>query len=487
MSKVVGDHLLCAADEIVFQHVYQGATYVVACRIADGTIVNYLTLTGANATVVILAAIADLTAARTSPEKVVAMGAYTDLGQIAIPSYTELEIIGKWTCQANLGTSFIVNSDQVGGNREIFIVGGHIDGNGANQNANMNTINFVNVADSVIRDCRLGGARRVDAEGETVKLEGCTRVIVEGNSFYTAIWGYDSIKVRLNSRYCVIANNVIDETNGGTSCGIQLATITDGYNVVIGNTIYGTGGAAVRSGIKMHSADKNLIIGNTIYNVPSYGVCLIANSSNNLIIGNFVSVSNVVAGLGIEATDSENAYDNVFRDNYVVLPNVTGAVGIDLWKNSRRTRLVGNTVIGGTAADTGINVRANASDTYIAENDLSDANLDTKITDAGTNTIIKRNRGYVTENTALSAEFPIDVAGIYTIDIAHGCSRIPDWSEISAVMVKGSTAWSAGFIGFIIGINTINAANVNVIYRVSTAGAAGQVARIALQIQSRGN
>lgn len=377
------------ASVIVYQHTFGGVVYVVAARQGDRgwVLISHLQLSGANSTTVINAGLAALSAARTWKELAVVMGNYVDLGIISVASYSELEIIGKWTCQANLGASFIVNSDQVGGNREIFIVGGHINGNGANQNANMNTIYFVKVTDSVITNCRLGGARRVDADGETILLWECTRVIVEGNSFYTATWGYDSIKLRHDTRQCVVANNIIDETNGGTSCGIQLGEITDGYNVVVGNAIYGTGGVGQqRNGIKMHSADKNLIIGNTMYNIPHTGIDVVGNGSNNLIVGNFVHVTDVFGGLSVRATDAENAYDNVFRDNYVILSNVAGSIGIDLWANSRRTRLVGNTVIGGTAADTGINIRAGASDTIVDKNDLSDANLNTKITDAGTGT-----------------------------------------------------------------------------------------------------
>jgi len=43
MSKVVGDHLLCTADAVMFKHTYAGTTYVVGARIADGTLIEYVT------------------------------------------------------------------------------------------------------------------------------------------------------------------------------------------------------------------------------------------------------------------------------------------------------------------------------------------------------------------------------------------------------------------------------------------------------------
>jgi len=43
MSKVVGDHLLCTSDAIMFKHTYAGTTYVVGARIADGTLIEYVT------------------------------------------------------------------------------------------------------------------------------------------------------------------------------------------------------------------------------------------------------------------------------------------------------------------------------------------------------------------------------------------------------------------------------------------------------------
>ena len=102
-------------------------------------------------------------------------------------------------------------------------------------------------------------------------------------------------------------------------------------------------------------------------------------------------------GLEVRATDSESAYDNVFRDNVVHLPNGVGCLGIRLWSNAKRTRCIGNTIFGNAQADDiGIQIDSGASNNWIEDNDLSDSSLTTKVSDSGTSTTFKNNRGYYT-------------------------------------------------------------------------------------------
>ena len=390
MSKVVGDHLLCEADVLVFQHVYQGVTYVVAARVDDATLVDYRQLTGANATTVIINAFAALTGARTWKEKVTVKGNYTDLSRIIVPSNSTWEIQGKIQAIANLNQHFVYSNNT--SNVEIF--GGEIDANGANQTGDMDAIYFGGVTEGIIHHVRFGNAYRSTSNGEGVEFENCEGCVVSDCFCFTGnANGYDYIKVRGTSFNCLVADNVCRDTVQGLSDAIQVSGSAHD-NIIIGNIIYAK---QYGQGIKVHGssspyAHDNLIIGNHIYPKVAplnYGIDILQTTNRNIVVGNHI----YLASRGVEVrrvnASGDESYDNAFINNYIYLPSSGTNYGVDLDYNSLRTRVTGNIVIalpGGT--NTGIRIQSGATGTHLeGGNDLSDVDIATKISDAGTGTI----------------------------------------------------------------------------------------------------
>lgn len=381
-----------SASIIVYQHTFSGVTYVCAARCGDSgwVLVDYRSLTGANATAVINAGLAALTAGRTWKETMIVKGNYTDLSRITGFAYTILEIQGKLQAKVNLNQHFVYFNAV----SDVEILGGEIDGNGANQTADMDTIYFGTVRDGMIKGVTVRGARRVVTDGENIELENCWMCIVtECKTFVYHDAGYDHIKLTGTSRHNIISNNICDGSAMQPSNAIQLATGAD-ENIIVDNVVYSND-----RGIKCHNANKNLIEGNKIYFFTSggAGIEFIQDAGNNLAIGNYVynAIREALAVRDVAGVGA--AISNVFDGNYVYLGNDVNAIGIRIYLNSIGTRIVNNYFFGGITTNIGIQIDAGAQTTYIEGNDLLDPAVTTKLTDAGTGTIIKRNRGYPTD------------------------------------------------------------------------------------------
>jgi hypothetical protein len=408
---------------------------------------NGIQYAGTNATTVINNAFNLLTNGRTSKEKLVIIGEYSGLGRITIPSYTILEVRGRLTAMANLNQHFIYSANTT----NIEISGGTIDANSAQQSYPMDTVYLLGVSFSQIHDCYIyGGFRNYTQytfDGEALELEGCNRIDVYDNIFENTQYCYDMIKLTTGTVYCTIRGNILrsDVTGYGDSLAIQLADSTTQFNVVSGNVI-----KSRSSGIKMHHASDNLIIGNIVSAIVE-GIACIDDASRNSIVNNYItsySTQTPMVGLQIRiASTGITSADNIFKDNTIKLNNITGAVGIQLRMDTTatsgtitRTRIIGNVIFGGTASDTGILLSVTTgltiSNTNIAENDLSDANLDTKVSDTGsTGTIFKRNRGYVTENSG--TVYPANNGTVIT----HGLAGTPN---LITLTLSGSRNFATG-------------------------------------------
>jgi hypothetical protein len=344
---------------------------------------------GSDASTVIQQALNALTPNRTWKEKVVLKGNFENLDQIVLPSYVTLEVYGKLKAKANLNKHFIYASNQT----QIEIIGGEFDGNGANQTANMDTIYFGSVTDSKIEGATVWTGKRVSTDGEGIELENCSRVTVTECLGIGLRYGYDLIKLTGTTNHCIIANNIINQTQDtwGTSRAIQLAN-SPSYNVVVGNTIYGCG---YNSAIKIHgtttSAMRNVIAYNTAYNCVE-GVGLIDYASENLIIGNVLHASGLPedrqAGLDIRCIGTYTAYRNCFIDNTVFLRGTANHVGIYIYSNGINTLLRNNRIIGtGASGEVGIQIASGAQNTVLDNNVIEDT-VANKLIDAGTGTVI---------------------------------------------------------------------------------------------------
>lgn len=382
------------------------------------------------------------TAGRTYKEKIVIKGEHTGLEQITIPSYTIFEVQGVLQAKAALNDNFIENSDIVGGNEFIEILGGTIDANGANQTDDTNTIHFENVDFSSIHHSILKGGMRNTTDGETVELATCTFCGVHNIHGFLATNSYDHIKLTGTSTDCLISNNILDGSGGptvGTRSGaIQAATGCD-RNSIVGNLI-----TTAFGGVKLHNADDNLVEANKIYGLTGSeaGIDLIATSSRNQIIGNKINGIRTLSGIRVKQTaGGERLDDNVIHNNTIYNYNVAGARGIDMLSGGRRTRLTKNTVIGNAGGtDVGIIIAATQiDDTWLRGNDLRDSNVNTKCTDAGTGTTFDvLNVPFVDGTTFLSADgaswgWEIDLATEYAIAL---CQLPPELSQIMRIRIR---------------------------------------------------
>jgi len=357
-------------------------------------------------------------------------GNYTGLYQIQIPSYTILEVVGKLQAKANLDKHFIYSN----GTSDIEIFGGEIDGNGGSQSADMDTIYFGYVIDSIIHHTTVGGAYRSATDGENIELENCARVTVSNCYTYIYGTGYDHIKLTGTTKNCIIESNICNGTAyHQPSNAIQIAS--GSYNLIANNYVY------TRDwGIKLHSANYNTIIGNYVQHSTGadYGIDIIDYSDHNYIIDNTILSFNI--GLSYRNSSVTTGYDNIYKNNVIYLPSSSGK-GIYLQGGANRTRLVGNTIIGNIGvADIAIEILSGAEDTFIERNDLLDSEIETQISNSGTNTVIQYNRGFLTENNGA------EVTCYNGTWIPHGLAGDPGTTGSITLALRGATSYNATFI-----------------------------------------
>lgn len=384
MSRVIGDHLLCDSHTLVFTHIWGGVTYVVAARVADGVLVNYLQLSGANATTVIMSAINALSAGRTWKEKVTVKGNYTDLGQISAPNWIELEIIGRWTAQAalNVGTGFIVNSDQTNGNTEIEIHGGYVDANRAGQAQNLSVIFFNATAASCtycwVHHVKATGGNYIDNRGNGIEFRRCTHCYCTNCEAFSC--EYDCI-AGYYTDYSVWANNIVRETMDPGN-GIQVAfgdLNVISHNVIQNSSITGSGG-----GIRVAhlGAYNNVIEGNTILN-QAFGIVLNGVNGNmysTVVMGNSTYGCNngiITLGAASNLVYYTLCIGNMFR--YITIN--FSAIRLTYSVQGYFTE---NYIIDQSGAATAINVEATSSNNRFGPHYIY--NITTIVTDNGVGT-----------------------------------------------------------------------------------------------------
>jgi len=339
---------LVPANIIVYQASFGGTTFVCAARQAERgwVLVAYLPLTGANATTVINAALAGLTAARTWKETVIVYGNYTGLGVITVHSYTILVIQGAWTCQDGLNTHWILNSDTVGGNTFIDICGGKLDGNQANQTADVNVIHFKTVSHCWFYRLHIICSKRVTTTSTPgVDYGGCgiqgitaTNCIVYRCRIEQMM--KDGVQFETNSYenivcYCTFYTTISFVTETG---GIQFC-ITSGYNIAAHNMINVTNLENTVC-LKIHSANYNILIGNVCRNANFAAImvyCQDGDTSQNIISKNNIVGAGAGTGIRIRGQTTQHPRNVVDGNNitghlvgiYIVSNPTTAHAGVD--------------------------------------------------------------------------------------------------------------------------------------------------------------
>jgi len=422
-----------------------GSTYYAI----DGTYGTELT-SGTDATTVINYALSNgLTSGRTWKETVVCKGEFIIDQALTIPSYTILKIFGKITLAEGVTDNIIEAVDA----NDFEIIGGEIDGQATLQadgddreeqcgiyiirgyDFSVHNIKVYNTVYSNIRireshdgevvnnifDTTTGGT---DIVADGVSLRGletditcniliahntirncnhdnieisayCREIrIVENDSRNTTdhgilahdtgtSWNIDIIgnivqdtdqpAITLNTPYSNVKGNIISNTTWGIE-------VSGNFINVEGNFLETVVGPAIRI-----AGDYNTIINNMIYNCTQRGITVVGNEYN-LIANNYL-LENSWEGIRIDG-DSDS---NIIREN-ICINNTSNGIHI---------------------------VAGTCNDNIVIDNYLS-GNTPNNLVDVGTDTVIKRNVGFVTENSGTAT----NLANGGTI--AHGLAGKPD-------------------------------------------------------------
>lgn len=327
-------------------------------------------------------ALANLSAGRTWKEKVfVKVDAETGVDQIVIPSYSILELQGKLTAKTNLNKSLVVNSDQMAGNTDITLTGGHYDANKENQTADMSCIFFDTVTRPECYNLIVRGGTRPDAvaRGEGIEFYESTYGKIMQNYCYEAY--YDNIKVRGGSTYCTVANNTC--VNSETKGGIQVSSAAGGtrYINVVANVIY-QNVHALDNCIRLHGSDHVNVVANTMYAHHSTAIQIIDSFAIlNVIKGNIITTDH---GTGIDlGQTSDPTYNEIVDNTITILTGGAGSHGIVIDYGDYNT-VKGNDIYGANNLDIGIELSNTATNNNIGFNELH--NLATKISNLGITT-----------------------------------------------------------------------------------------------------
>lgn len=290
-----------------------GTTYVL------NGLTNAVDNSSSTATTMIQWALDNLTASRTTKEVVKVIGPYS-ITTLTMPSYTLLDLRdARLTQAAATNLNLLINNDTSGGNTQIEIAGGILDGNKANQTADgtnydtRNTVNLTKVTDSSVHDCHIVNSNsnavfvgqstnikitsnnmvtprkcgvRVDA---TSSSTAGAHVNVVNNyfydlpeSFFTACTTTDTLfqnnlcdicatnGVNITAPRTHILNNIIRTCDrAGVTFGGEASPFGAGdYSEVIGNTIWECKGGGIFNGVTQ-GGDYVTIAFNTIKGHPS--------------------------------------------------------------------------------------------------------------------------------------------------------------------------------------------------------------------------
>jgi hypothetical protein len=312
---------------------------------------------GTDASTVIQSALNALTPNRTWKEKVVVKGDYSNLGQIAIPSYTIFEVHGSLKAKNMLNTHFIYAYGQT----DFEIRGGFIDANKEGQTESMSAIQIENCQRFIVEGVKVRGGFRKGApdftgesHGEGICAWNSSYGQIINNYSYEAI--YDNIKVRGGSTYIVVANNICKDSQ--YKGGIQVSSEGTAHINVIGNVIY-QNYHSLDNGIRIHAADDVLVDGNVIYCYNSAAIQLIDAAQFNTISNNKIYTNSIgIQTFGNTPSSARPSY-NCFKGNTIHLATNAANTGIAI-ANGDYNEIKDN-IIYGYSSSTGINIGSSYS------------------------------------------------------------------------------------------------------------------------------
>lgn len=245
-------------------------------------------------------------------------------------------------------------------------------------------------------------------------------------------------------------NTVIDCGIDGYHPGINLGydlTTKALHCVVNGNIVYCNSAYTTVNGISI-TADHCIVSNNVVHDID--GSLILVEGDHNIICGNNLHKSRDAASAGIYMIDASynNVYGNTIHDVNaygIAIMTVDGAGCIENWIHGNIIDTVDGDVVGVT--------RSTDLNTLIEDNYFRGTPL--TVDNRGTGTILRRNKGYVTEASGTATI----TSGQALVNVTHGLSATP-----TKITATGSTADTNALY-----INTIGSST----FRVNAAGNVG--------------
>lgn len=282
------------------------------------------------------------------------------------------------------------------GNKNILIASLHLDGNKAEILRARGGIYFKEVCSSTIQNCWIH-----DFHGTGLHLRDGGGNVVRNNFVHS---NRNAGIEGTNEDHDIVASNVV-YSNAGDPYGYGIDYCTGSrYNIFEGNVCYNNG-LTSGGGLALWDGYENTITSNTLTSnragitigIPSFG----NKTYGNMIIGNMIS-NNTADGLHIQG-ENNLVSENTFRFN--------GRNGVYI--NGSDTK---NTIIEANLVENNqgwqIHVTTFPSDTIVKNNFIFGNYL---IKNQGSNTLIKWNSGYDTENGGTA----VIVAGRTSVSFEH--------------------------------------------------------------------
>lgn len=425
---------------------------ILTIKAVNGT-TNVIDYSGTNSAAVINNAINGLTVGRTWKEKVIIKGNYTINSTIKIPSYTSLDIQGRLTLGADV--NLVESSSLTTQIKHVDISGGMLDGTGhSSYDGIYGLFSMSTISEMLIENFNNGIHLKGVDWGNNRPLE----TLVFNNNI-----GNNTINVFLDSYGADIevVSNIIREW---MTYGIQ---INGSGNRITGNHIWSS---SIKGDASMYictdgtgGSDINMIIGNS-FSSRRDGLIIDAADGSNTIRYTIIA-NNLFRTIGYE---TNNTYDCI-RFQRTGTPSIGHSVitGNKFWAS------------GDKLPRYGINEMCYTNNCITGNSFSSMATAGIAPGDA--NTLIKNNKGFITEANKLSYTFAIDSTGIKTVTIAHSLDITPTVQDCYLTVVQNTTVddWTYNMLKIV----STDAKNVTVKINVSTASATvGATAKLGLRV-----
>ncbi len=422
-SHLIGD--------IANLNVVRTATYVVTANGAPAHVkaqADYV-CDGTADDVEIQAAIDALTAGRTRKEKVLLIGSFTTAATLLIPSYTILGLDGKVTLANAANCHMLQNSDTVGGNTQIEVRGGVWDGNKTNQVGNYFWDYFMRVTDLTLND-------------------------LEVQNFIS-----DGIHIRINSHRFIV-KNIRTHDNGENGLFITQSNYGRISEVI---SYSNTAGNGIMIGHSADSPATKISVTNVVAYSNGHNGLLVQNAEDVLVVGEFYG--NTYSGVSVSSSSKNvrlfvKANEN--NQNGVTIAGCAGFSVIGETKNNNQGAQADWTLKCGTivyaaaaasnygiisvdASDTqavptqyiGIYIEVDATKIVIIGNVVFNNTYAQIVNDAGAETLVRNNKGYVTESSGTTTI----TAAATTVVVTHGLAATPTRVFVSPTLLSSVTKW----------------------------------------------